>query len=547
MLRGQKVQSWVDADSPDTQPGASVWAVDSDSADADASSSSEGGDPQQERPSAQAPTSQWAAFHARQRGNTQTFAASQPTQTLLIMRLALGPIVTLFDSMLEQASLRWEMREHAAAMSSGNPLRTRLSESWVGDEASKFLEEVTGLLMSQHELWHTLFPRRHRTNHHAALAFAMLSRSAAGVEHNLVVPHRGFPFRLFSLRRAPPEDVARIAAEIEATPACMMDPFTSDFVRHFAGALAGAEALNTLTSVALVSRLDTARLECRHASLRRVVRKRNQSWTAKVAQLSGDALLLRQRIMEARQAAPSPKTRAKISKVRRGGGAQRAFMSRFLCGKSLAGDRRKREFKLGNEAFRKLSQEERMEMEDEGSKGTRAFRAGGRAFDRRSAKPRVRHRTGPSVPGRSTSVLALASQAGELALAIAELTQGRTAKRTLAAEEDRQRAEAIAKWSDAAAVRTDREILGRFEALAPETGARQLPTGSACEYPGSDTGGGGHRAHSPHKHFDHPILRIWRPLICSALSDVGPWALTSGCGFWSRQARPSFEPAQIRN
>lgn len=98
-----------------------------------------------------------------------------------------------------------------------------------------------------------------------------------------------------------------------------------------------------LSSLAYVLRLDIARIECRHACVRRLLITKGQgvSWVAELSHCSADWVMVRDRLIEqeAMQQAMSVEAAHEPQPValqRRGAGADPhpAFMSEFLPGRS---------------------------------------------------------------------------------------------------------------------------------------------------------------------------------------------------------------------
>ena len=152
-------------------------------------------------------------------------------------------------------------------------------------------------LLEDSETWLRLLPLPARTHRYSSLPFAMLSRSVGGVQQLVRVRHASLPYKLFHLLYIESEARPAFAEELEAIPACMRDVFSSSFMEHYSGRLCSVECLSTLTAMAISCRLDISRIECRHASLRRVLRK-SSTWASEVASASADFVLLRQRICE---------------------------------------------------------------------------------------------------------------------------------------------------------------------------------------------------------------------------------------------------------
>ena len=101
---------------------------------------------------------------------------------------------------------------------------------------------------------------------------------------------------------------------------CKFDDFTEALVQTFPDFqnLSSAHAKSILEAVGLLLRLDTSRIECWHAWLRRLFNYKGQTWKHHFAHASADWFLARQRNLED-EAGNLPAAK-KETKTRRGGG-----------------------------------------------------------------------------------------------------------------------------------------------------------------------------------------------------------------------------------
>lgn len=344
------------------------------------------------------------------------------------------------------------------------------------------------LLTEEGTAWDHLLMPAQRSDANVAASFAILCRGAAGVEQAVAGPHRGYPFKLFALTLAPSDVAPQLAASIIADPDCCKDPFSLRFLDRFGHDLAGAESMAVLMSVAVVARVDIARLECRHAALRRVLRKRTHTWAVKLMHASSDTLLMRQRILQASRSkngrpGASSRVRARGAKQRRSGGAQRAFISKFLQGRRMPRQQRKEIFRRANLAFARCTPAELEALRTEGEAGVRAFRAGGVAFGRRSARPRhapLLPAPAPSPPGPSGAIESalVAARRSEQELQLMELRRARSASVAAAAAGEQLHEEALCTWAaDASAAAAQQQGVDIVCSGSLALGAKRLPTG----------------------------------------------------------------------
>ena len=111
--------------------------------------------------------------------------------------------------------------------------------------------------------------------------------------------------------------------------------FTVDFRRHYDSKekLHSPECRSVLFAPAILLRLDTSRMESRHAWLRRLLRVKGQTWVHELAQASADWVLLRERIIEGLDhefVESDDKEQNDEDGIAPGGGSCRAFLSKWL-------------------------------------------------------------------------------------------------------------------------------------------------------------------------------------------------------------------------
>ena len=72
----------------------------------------------------------WTEFNLRQRGDSLTFAQSEPRTGLLITCIALQPQVCLMHKLLDRSSTNWQHRQATAAIDSNTMIMTRLADAY---------------------------------------------------------------------------------------------------------------------------------------------------------------------------------------------------------------------------------------------------------------------------------------------------------------------------------------------------------------------------------------------------------------------------------
>jgi hypothetical protein len=229
------------------------------------------------------------------------------------------------------------------------------------------------------------------------LAFCMLARAGAGIVQMLRARHRGYPFKLFSLLRSNPQEAA---TNILNDATCMRDSFSNGFLADVAKAakqdadaagetadpsvedLCGNRSRMSLLTVALTIKTDTARIECRHAAVRRTLLT-SMTHTHPAGVASAGFVLVRQRVLlhQGRVGKkPASKVKKSVKKAKGGGGTFRCFLSRFLKGKPLPVKDRKQVFQDAADQYKELTVDQKAELQPDGRIATLAHAAGGHAF-----------------------------------------------------------------------------------------------------------------------------------------------------------------------
>ena len=238
------------------------------------------------------PTDFWSKFNDRQRNDTVKFAQSQPLPLLLLMRISLEPQSKLMQRLLDLSSDGWEERQEQLAME-GKERKIRMAEAYHGRITAPFCSQVRTLLDS--DLQWAALPCSARTGQHKSLAFALLCRAAGGIHFHMEVAHQGYPWKLWGLLNETCRD--SVANEILKDPRCLMCEFTFAFIGKFSSkiALMSQASLALLVGLGITLRLDIARVECRHAWVRRMWHVKSQTNTVELSRVSADFVLMRAR------------------------------------------------------------------------------------------------------------------------------------------------------------------------------------------------------------------------------------------------------------
>ena len=150
----------------------------------------------------------------------------------------------------------------------------------------------------------------------------------------LAKPHSQYPFRLWMLvdEKVP---LAQSTEAVFSDPKCMLDQSFRDFRARFSTKpqLASDECRSTLMAIGFLLKLCISRIECRHASIRRLLLLKGSTWLGDLAHASSDFLMMRSRNIEGTTS--SFRRAALVDEEQvpcRGGcgGPSRAFISEWL-------------------------------------------------------------------------------------------------------------------------------------------------------------------------------------------------------------------------
>jgi hypothetical protein len=127
------------------------------------------------------------------------------------------------------------------------------------------LNEDVYVVLDSAKPWLPLHPDAH-SQFHQSLALAMAVRGSCGVEQ--LSASEGYPWKLWLLLQD-----AKYASIILRDPHCTEDLFGLEFVQMFPDEqqLTSSECRVLLIALAIAVRYENARLECRFASIRRLM------------------------------------------------------------------------------------------------------------------------------------------------------------------------------------------------------------------------------------------------------------------------------------
>jgi hypothetical protein len=257
-----------------------------------------------------------------------------------------------------------------------------------------FFDNVSTLML-QSGPWEFL-PERCKTHLEMYLAFGMLARASGGIFGGLASSFAAYPYRLWLLvdPLMPVDEAARLLYKDRP---CMFDTFTQHIRKLYPteSDLKKSDLRSLLLSIGLLVRLDTSRIECRHAWVRRLLGIKGQTWKYLFGDASADYFLSRTRASERCAHQDEPEQQANVPEKRsRGGGRCRSFLSKFIAEHHTEHDTTSDVFRAAHAAYKAmLARGDDSEMElhaTRGRAGTIAHRAGGLSFEGRARKrPRL--------------------------------------------------------------------------------------------------------------------------------------------------------------
>jgi hypothetical protein len=212
----------------------------------------------------------WSAFSEKQRGDSLRFSQSSMGPTgIALWHKCLQPSVRMMDTLLRIASESWDDNEMQDA-ALGLPRAYRVVDAATGKLTAGVSAMIHTYVTDEAE-W-AFLPPSLMTYKARSLAFSMLAQTAGGIQSQLSAVYSSYPYRLFLLID-PTVPVAEAANRIHQDPACTWCEFTVRFRQKFRSIedLQSGDCRHILVSIAHLLRLEKARVECRHAWLRRLL------------------------------------------------------------------------------------------------------------------------------------------------------------------------------------------------------------------------------------------------------------------------------------
>ena len=352
-------------------------------------------------------------FNQKQRGKAKVFAQTVCPGRLLISVICLSLSVWALHRVEHFSSTKWAVRNELN-MQNGQPYSCRVLAAHRGEIHAGAI--TCGMrLVDDPSMWTSLSGAM-CTWGLAGLAFAQISTFFCGMEQLQWSVWRGWPYRLWMLL-----DHDEIAEELLGLPSCMLDEFSLRFRQIFStvSALLSSRCRAVLIMLGDSLVLDISHIESRNAQIRRFCQS-SETWWTQLLQVSSHFVLQRARIRVSsrpdcvkelrcrstdtpkhkrrRQFKPRKRKKAKcksdadgrrkyIGKRRDGGGAYRACLSKLLTeqpvlpclSQNVKGDRF-RAMAATYQRWKATNSEEYQECVQNGARGRKRHRSGGKAF-----------------------------------------------------------------------------------------------------------------------------------------------------------------------
>lgn len=312
--------------------------------------------------------------------------------SLPLLRFAFGPMVQRMFATLKISGKQWDLDQESSELQTGSR-KYRILEAFLGLDIEETFQQMSARL-------HTHIPALPMKAHNrrsCATLFILIVRLAGSMHFLIRYVRSGFPYKVFSCLSGSSQQVAD-------SPSCLYDAVTCKLVEQFGvDGLTTPKCLAVLRTLAEVATVDIARVESKHASIRRVLEGSSvQTWRANLAKLSADFVLRRGSISRkelsqrmfvignksAKKPGPPKKTRKGHRKG--GGGAHRAFMREKLL--NLDPSRKTNRstlFRSLNAEYRQLNPEEKAVYKDIGEAASLSHRTGYRAFGSKRRSPKL--------------------------------------------------------------------------------------------------------------------------------------------------------------
>ena len=235
----------------------------------------------------------WADRNKEMQGSTRTFVKALPGPMMLICLITMSITVSAMRAIEHMADEAWDLGQFYEFTVHGSCM-SRMQALHSGALVGELFERAEGLLTDPTQ-WQAL-PRTAMTWSSAGFAYAMVSSAMCSFEALAFQTWRGFPYKMWALVS---DRTLVMATSIFETPPCMLDAWSAWFLRQYPSPQQLlTDGVITLVCLGWLLRPEICRIECRNASIRRIVRARDATYDPVIGDVSADFVLMRQRIVE---------------------------------------------------------------------------------------------------------------------------------------------------------------------------------------------------------------------------------------------------------
>eukprot|EP00971_Amphidinium_carterae_P347988 6490258-Amphidinium_carterae.2 len=222
-------------------------------------------------------TGNTAADNSKQRSKGMKWLQTKPFDFLVLLRHAVEPLTIFMQEQLHLCSWDWEIEQRskvAQALASGQEgigLRAYMCTVAAEGMLEKKLFSSIGQLYMSENIW-SVIHEEHFTVQFRCLAFRVFSREAATVYELVARCHQRYPYRMFLCLSQP-----EMAPTLLRDPLCCLDSWSKQ-IRETHPSLSGRAFHQCLIAHALCIKSNIAPVEAKHASIRRQLQSKVQTW-----------------------------------------------------------------------------------------------------------------------------------------------------------------------------------------------------------------------------------------------------------------------------
>ena len=212
----------------------------------------------------------WQEEQTQNRRAGLGFVSKSPLTTTIVLRLVVEPLRQLLTAKFKVADPSWEIEQRCLDIPRETPNANNSQRSFRAAVSATNIHEFEALgklkmLFTESAMWE-LIPHSDVTEDNVADTFKMLSALGSLIHELLVSVHDRYPFRPF-LALIDPD----LAATIDEDSPCTRDAYMKQFLLK--NKLATERGLLKLRVLGLLARNEIVKIECLHASVRRLLKQ----------------------------------------------------------------------------------------------------------------------------------------------------------------------------------------------------------------------------------------------------------------------------------